>query len=452
MLARIFRSYDIRGIYGQDITEDVFDKIGNAFTQQTAKDIVVARDARVSSERLLNAFMNGALRAERTVMNIGELPLGCAFHWATTQNFELAYVTASHLPKEWNGLKFFHSTGEAYMQDENNKIKEIVESGRYVVGVRGVSVREEMDYVVNLYIRHLTSKVKLADEERKKAKMKILIDCGNGTAGILVKKLFSEAGFNVDLIFEKPDGNFPNRLSDPNEDPLNELRKRVGKYDFGIALDGDCDRVVFVDKNGSKLKPEQASYVILAELLKAQKGSILANVECSKLIDDIAKKFSANLVRFRVGHTFLLDAVGKAERAVFAAESSGHYVVPLLSSFDDAIAAALYFAYALHKSGKSLETILKEIPSYRIEMINFVCSDEKKFKVIENLKVRFESEYKNTDTMDGIRINLDNGWVLVRASNTESKVRMTVEADSDQAFSEIKIKFSEIVENEIKSV
>lgn len=450
MLSKIFRSYDIRGIYGEDINEEIFDKIGNAFTLVTPKDILIARDARMSSEKLLNAFMNGALRAERTVMNIGELPLGCAYHWATTQNFELAYITASHLPPQWNGLKFFHATGEAYMQHENERIKKIVESSRYIVGVRGVPVREEIDDVINLYVRHLTGKIKLSDEEKKKSKMKILIDCGNGTASIVAGKLFREAGFSADLIFEKPDGSFPNRLSDPNEDPLNELRKRVSKYDFGIAFDGDCDRVVFMDRTGRKLLTEQASYVMLNELLKSGKGTILANVECSSLIDEIAKRSGTNVVRFRVGHTFMLNAVSRTEGAVFALERSGHYVIPFLSSFDDAIAAALYFAYALHKSGKQLEQILKEVPSTCLDISKFACSDEKKLAVVERLQEKFSSEYSNLDTLDGVRINLGSSWALARASNTEPVIRLTVEAGSEAAMNELKSKFSRIIEEEIK--
>jgi phosphomannomutase len=444
MLSRIFRSYDIRGIYGQDVNEEIFDKIGNAFTQQTAKDIAVAHDPRLSSSSLLSAFMNGALSAERTVMNIGLLPLGCAYHWATTQNFDLAFITASHLPKEWNGLKLFHANGLAYMEEENQKIKEIVESNSYVTGVRGVHVREEVDNVIDLYINHLTKHIKV-----EKSKMKILIDCGNGTAGVVVEKLFRAAGFSVDLIFEKPDGNFPNRLSDPNEDPLTELRKRVSKYDMGIAFDGDCDRVVFVARDGTKLKPEQASYIMLGELLKNKKGKILANVECSRLIDDVAKKFGVELQRFRVGHTFMLDTINKTD-ALFAVESSSHFVVPFLSRFDDAIAVALYFTYALQKSGKKLEDILEELPAYYETRINFSCSDEKKFQVIDKLKAKFYSEYSDVDTMDGIRVNLENGWFLVRASNTGPLIRTKLEADSEASLNEIKNKFTKMVDDEIK--
>lgn len=449
MLAKIFRSYDVRGVYGQDVTEEVFDKIGNAFTRVTTKDILVARDPRVHSEKLMNAFMNGALRAERTVMNVGLLPLGCAYHWATSQNFDLAYVTASHLPKEWNGLKLFHAEGDAYMEGETSEIRQIVEDGKYFTGVRGVQVREEIEDVIDLYIRHVVSKVMLTEEEKKKAKTKILVDCGNGAAGILVKRLFNAAGFtNVDTIFEQPDGSFPNRASDPNEDPLNELKKRVGKYDFGVAFDGDCDRVVVVDKNGGKLAPENVAYIILGELLKTSKGKILANVECSKLVDDVAKKYGVPLVRFRVGHTWMLDTVAK-EEGIFAAESSGHFVIPAISKFDDAITAALYFAYALARSGKSLEQHMKEMPKYATGRVNLDCADEKKFSIIERLKQKFAAEHSNVDTLDGIRVNLPNGWFLVRASNTEPKIRITMEADSQQSLEDIKNRFSAAIQNEI---
>lgn len=444
MPSAIFRSYDIRGIYGNDIDEQVFDRVGNALAQFTERDILIARDARLSSEKLLNALMNGALKAEKTVQNIGEVPLSVAVDWAISQQLTLAYITASHLGKEWNGVKFFYYTGVGFSEADYQKIGEMVEEGKYFSRLRAVPVREETEDTIDLYIKHLEQKIPKIEAKKR---VKILVDCGNGTAGIIAKRLFSKFGFEADTLFEKPDGTFPNRASDPKEDPLTEMKKKVGKYDFGLAYDGDADRFVAVTKSGIKLTPEQAAFVILSELAKEKKGGIVANAECSMLVEEMAKKFDVPVIRCRVGHNFLMEAMQSSD-AIFGMEFSGHYAIKHISSFDDAIAVSLYFAQAVQKAQKPLEDILKELPEHFSERLDFPVADEKKFEVVEKIKSELSRNY-SVETLDGARINMDSSWALIRASNTSPLIRMTVEAKSKERLEETKNIFSEIVKKHL---
>lgn len=438
----IFRKYDIRGIYGKNITEELFEKIGNAFGQIVSRDTVVARDSRLSSPSLKKAFIRGMIQTDANVTNIGEMPLACAMHWAEINMQELAYITGSHKAKEWNGIKFFHYNGLGYFEEEQQKIKQIIEKKKFVNSMPGIQKFIETEKVLSSYKNNILQKIKAEQP------LRVVIDCGNGSTGPVVRDLFEKAGFVVETIFEEPDGNFPNRVPDPQEDNLKELSKRAEKADIGIAFDGDGDRIFLVDNKGRKLLPEQTSFLILDDYLKERKGPIVANVECNSIIDDVAKKYGCEVNRVQVGHTFLIEGVHKFN-AVYGVERSGHFALPFISRFDDAIGVSLYAAYILSKIGKPLSEIVDSMQTRPFERLRYECSDENKFSVVERLKKKFAKEYDNVNVLDGIRIDTESGWVLIRASNTGPVIRLTVEADDEKTFEKLKTKFSESLVSEI---
>ena len=441
-ISHIFRSYDIRGIYGKDLDEEIMRRIGNAFGQMAKTDaVVVARDMRLSSKSLKDAFIAGLTSSGKNVVDAGLLPLGVGMFYAWQRKMEFAYITASHLPKEWNGVKFFHANGMGFSENENFLVRDKVMGGDYSKG--GIGAIKKESSASEMYIKHLSSKISAAKP------LKILIDCGNGSSGIVAKRLFNNAGFKADALFEEPDGAFPNRSPDPHADELTALIGRMHDYDVGIAFDGDADRVVLV--GSSRLTPEQMSWLILNELLKKEHGPIVANVECTRLIMKIAEQFGRDVIKVPVGHTFLVEAAHR-HGACFGVEPSGHFIIPSIFPFDDAIAVGLYAARALSLQDKPLDEIMKSIPSFPFVRINFECSDVGKFAVIESLKERLKSEYENVTTMDGVRIDFDYGFVLMRASNTEPKIRLTVEADDENAFENLKKKFVDIVGEAIGEV
>ncbi|MBI2583538.1 MAG: hypothetical protein HYW25_02625 [Candidatus Aenigmarchaeota archaeon] len=436
----IFRRYDIRGVYKKDLDEGIMRKIGTGFSR-VAKDkkVVISQDTRLSSLSLKNAFVSGM--SGKKLIDAGILPISAALFAAWKNNAALAYVTASHLPKEWNGIKFYHSSMLGFSAEEVQEIGKLCQKNTS-------GSRCDKSIVSNVdedYAEFLSSKI---NAERP---LRVLIDCGNGATSVGVKNVFEKAGFSVDAMFDVPDGNFPNRPSDPLTDELAALKSKVYDYDFGLAFDGDGDRVMVVDDKGRKLTCEQMGYISLHELLNERKGDVAANVECSMLIDMAAKKFGRNVIRFPVGHTFLSQTVQR-HKVAYGTEINGHGAIPHLAPFNDSVAMALYFGYALSKQNKKLSEIVNKIPALHILRKYFECPDDKKFAVIENLKKNLKKVHKDVDTMDGVRVNLGDSWVLIRASNTEPTVRMHAEAKTKVKAQKLIEEFGAAVEKEIGRV
>lgn len=447
-MSHIFRSYDIRGIYGKDIDEKIAERIGIALALKIKGDIAVGRDMRLSSKKIMDALVKGIRKGGRNVYSLGLLPLGAALYFAWQNGKYLAYVTASHLPKEWAGVKFFHPDGCGFIDKENYSLRDafVKASSKPIHSANGKKDKNgqliciDNENVLADYKNYLLSKIKC----RKK---KIVLDCGNGMAGMVVKELFESAGFDVTILFEELDGSFPNRDSEPNDESLAKLKKAVAGKDFGIAFDGDGDRMVFVDDTGTTATPEQIAYILLGHLLEKGKRPIVANIECSRIIDTIAEKFSSDVYRIQVGHPYIVKEAVK-RRAVLGVETSGHYVLPELFPFDDAIGISLYAAAVISNTGRKLSELIRSVPKYPFKRMNFDCADEKKFSVIKNLEREFSKKYK-INTTDGVRVDFKEGWVLARASNTSPIIRLTIEAENEKEFKRIEKEFSDIVRKSI---
>ncbi len=427
----IFRSYDIRGIYGKDINEDIMRRIGAAFANASSKTIGVGNDGRTSSLSLKKAFIEGF---GREVIDVGTVPLGAGMMYVINK-YDFAFITASHLGKEWNGVKFFHKSGVGFMEDENKRVEKFFASAK--PSGKAIIKKAGDKEVLNYYIDYVAKKVKLEN------KIDVMLDCGNGMASGFALPLFKKIGFNAVSIFDKADGNFPNRSPDPAEDELKELKKKITTADIGFAYDGDGDRMVLIDETGRKLSPEQTSYLILLEAVKYS-GPIVANVECTRLIDDIARKFGKKVIRVPVGHTFLMDAVQK-EKACFGVEVSGHYALPFMAPVDDSLMVSVFAAYVLSKQKRKLSEIVNEIKVYPFERLAVDCDDEKKFSVVNSLKVRFKKQYKNVNTMDGVRVDFPDGWILIRPSNTAPLIRLSIEANDKKSLERLKKEFLEVL-------
>jgi phosphomannomutase len=434
----IFRAYDIRGIYGKDLTEDVMERIGNGAANYIKRDAIIASDARPSSPFLKNAFISGWICAGYNITDIGYVPLGVACFASWKAKKPLAFITASHLTSEWNGVKFFHSNGVGFLENELKEIER--RTKKLKISKKGTIKNVNSEKVIKNYIEYLLGKIKPVK------KLKIVLDPGNGMASLVAEKLFKMAGFDVNVINGKLDCRFPNRKPDPFEDNLEKLKSCV--EEIGIAYDGDGDRMVIVDKKKRKLSPEQVAAIILPELLKSESGPVIANVECTMAIDKISKQFGKNVIRVKVGHTWLMEGV-KKYKASFGLEPSGHYVLPSLMPFDDALAISYWLSCVLSKKDKSLDRIVDEIKIIPFERFALECSDDIKFSVIEKLKDILKKNYKNINTMDGVRVELDRGWALIRASNTSPIIRLTVEAESNSELEKIKNIFLNLIKDAI---
>ncbi len=440
----IFRSYDIRGIYGKDLTDEIAEKIGAAVADYMGTDIAVARDMRNSSEAVMNKVIEGVISSGKNVHDLGLLPFGPGMFYAWQHGMAFIHVTASHLTKEWGGIKMFHSSGTSLTDKEIMRVKENVINFHKKEGKKGEIKRIGASAMLKNYTDYLVARLK------PEKKMSVVIDCGNGMAGMVARDLFASAGFEVNVLFEEIDGNFPNRASEPTVESLAELCKNV-KGRTGIAYDGDCDRAVFVDENGRVAKSEQIGALMAAELAKSHNGPIIATMECTRGIDVVAKKLSRSVERIRVGHPYL---VGESKRlnAIIGMEDSGHFIIPSLLPFGDAIAVSLFAACMLSRSGRKLADMVKELPDFPSLRRKFRSSDDSKFKVVENIKNTLAKTYKDVNTTDGVRVDLPSGWTLIRASNTEPIIRMTIEAESSEALAKLEKEFGALLEAELRKL
>ncbi len=428
----IFRSYDIRGLYPENINEVVMEKLGRTFADFIQRDCIVARDARKSGLPLEKAFVKGFLESGNNVMIIGILPIGPACYWSTTKQMDLVYITASHLPEEWNGVKLYHWNGLGYLEPELIKIKEKIDCNHKKSNVRGVQIGVESQDVREDYSSYIAQKTKA------QRKVSIVIDCCGATE-TTAKQVFDKAGFNSFVLTGR------NEL-DPNAADLAELKKAIKekKADMGIAYDADGDRLVVFDEIGQRLTPEQVAGILIRDV-KSNKP-IVANVECSGAIDKVAADSNSKIIRVRVGHTWVSDAVVK-HNACLAVESSGHFVVPSIVPFHDTIAVSAYLASVFSKStqNQKLSESASQTPYYPTERINFSYSEEKRSSILEKLNTKLTEKYKDIDKTDGLCVNMESGRALIRASNTEPKIRLTVEANDHEALSHIKKTFTDMV-------
>jgi phosphomannomutase len=441
----MFRAYDIRGVYGRVLTEKVMERIGRAFSKLVEGDtLVLARDGRLSSPKLAGAFSEGVLSAGKSVIDAGMLPLGAGMFHAWRSGNTFAYVTASHLGSEWNGLKFFSSQGIGFMEEDIRKLEQTYFEDRSGKSGRGELAALRSRDVIEGYIKHLLSRIK------PQRRMRIALDTGHGVAGLVARELFTRAGFDVYVAFEKVDGDFPARSPDPMKDPLNVLKKRVRDRELGMAYDGDGDRMVVLNERGERLNPEQISYIMLSELLKEQPGPIVANVESTRTIDMIAGRFKRSVHRVKVGHNHLMKGTHD-HRACFGMETSGHYCVPSIFPFDDSLAISYYFACVVSRRRESLSELVAGVPSLPFERLDFDVPDDRKFGVMENIREELRKRYPNISTLDGVRVDFENGWVLVRPSNTQSLIRLTVEARTGVDLEALKKEFLGILKKYIKT-
>lgn len=435
----IFRAYDIRGVYGKDLTEEIMARIGEAAGTYCPGTFTIGRDFRAHGAQLEDAFVSGLKKTGSNANLIGTCPASlCVFaNWKMRNNIT-AYITASHLPAEWNGIKFFHQDGVGFFEDENKKLGEISTSGDFKKG------------------RGLSKKLKAMDEEYadfvaeriKPEKIRVVVDFGNGAACLLVPKILKKLGVESTFLFDWPDPEFSNRDPEPKPESLTELCKKVveDQADLGIAFDGDGDRAIFVDDKGRVIMTEQSAILFIRDLMKTQKGPVVANIECSDIIEYEMKHYGQDVFRIPVGHTFLVQQT-KKHNAVFGIEKSGHICIPKFFWFDDAIINSIYMIEIISKMGRSLSKVVDELPKRLFKRFEIECSDETKFQVIDNIKEKAVKKYENVNTIDGVKIVFPDSWALIRASNTSPILRLSVEARSQTRLNELESEMKKLIKD-----
>ncbi|MGQ9720817.1 MAG: phosphoglucosamine mutase [Candidatus Jordarchaeum sp.] len=450
MSENIFRAYDIRAVFNEKIDVENVVRIGLAFgTYLGGQGLVfTGRDIRTSSRIVENAVSSGICSTGCDVTSLGLLPIPLLnfYCWKNKPKAGLM-VTASHNPPEFTGLRFRHSDGTGFSK-ENEEIKKIYFKGNFVKSPwnkLGEFMTINTQVVISEYFRYVLERISL---ERK---LSVILDPGNGTASIVAPQLFRKAGCKIFTINSQIDGTFPGRDSYPREETLGDLQKitRDSGADMGIAYDGDADRAVFVDNKGRIVRPEVAGVLFVRDALSKKKGKIVVNVSSSLIVQEQVEALGEEVVYERVGDVFMTEAIKKHD-AVFGIEPSGHFYSNLFYPFDDGIQTSLLLAEIISNQNKSLSELVDEIPQYPMIEEAIECPDEKKFRVVKRVKEKLEKRGYKLNLMDGVRVDHKEGWTLIRPSNTQPLIRVTVEAKTESKFKEFKDEMHKLLKEEME--
>jgi phosphomannomutase/phosphoglucomutase len=444
---QIFREYDIRGVVDKDLTPDIVRILGLGFGTHMAdsgrKGIVVGRDGRLSSKSFAEALIEGLISTGCNIVDIGLCPTPVyyfsIFHLDKDGGM---MVTGSHNPPEFNGFKV--SVGKSTIfGEEIQGLRGLIERREFVKG-NGKLSKEE---IIRPYQDYIKKNIHI--EKR----MKAVIDAGNGTAGIVAGPLLRELGCEVEELYCDVDGRFPNHFPDPTiPGNLKVLVDRVKKNraDVGIGYDGDADRIGVVDDEGNIIWGDQLMILFSREILKNKKGAtFVAEVKCSQNLFDDIEKHGGKAIMWKTGHSLIKEKMRK-EKAALGGEMSGHiFFADRYFGYDDAIYASCRLIELLSKTDKKLSHLLSDVPkTFITPEIRVDCPDEIKFKVVKTVKKALRKDYPVID-VDGVRVKFEDGWGLVRASNTQPALVLRFEALTEKRVQEIKKLVEDKVQNAV---
>lgn len=445
----MFREYDIRGRESPDeLTPETMYFIGRGFgtylKRKGVHEAVVGHDVRVSSEEFYQEVTRGLNECGIDVIDIGAVttPMG---YWA--QHFFNvkggAIITASHNPVGWNGAKISDDLSKTLSGSEIQEVYQSIEKGDFENG-QGTTRQE---YILDSYIEDLLSKVKIDK------KFKILVNCGNGTASIIAPVIFKKLGFEVVELHTNIDPTYPNYTPNPeNAKMMEDTAKQVikNKCDLGFAFDGDGDRLGMVDESEHIIHADIILILLSRLLLEKHPGSrVMFDVKVTEALPEDIKKHGGVPIMYRTGHSFIkakmheeeISLTGEMSGHIFLGHDMGYY------GFDDSIISALKILEYLSKQKKPLSEIIKEIPHYiSTPIINIDAPDEGKHEIINKITAQFKEEGYKVFDVDGARVYTEDGWGLVRASNTTPLLVLRFESKTKEGIKRLKKLFREKLE------
>ncbi|MFC1811324.1 phosphomannomutase/phosphoglucomutase [Thermodesulfobacteriota bacterium] len=436
MNPEMFREYDIRGIAGKDMTENdvvlIGQGVGTFLVQNNCFKLTVGRDCRVTSDLYSEKLIDGLISTGCHVIDIGVCPTPVLYF--SIQHLDQeggVMVTASHNPGEYNGFKLCMGTDSIHGKDIQ-KILGIINEKAFARGKGSLSTAD----VVTPYTEFVVNNITIASP------IKVGVDAGNGTAGVVAVPILKRLNCRVHDIYCDMDGTFPNHEADPtvakNMEDLISLVKEKG-LDIGIGYDGDGDRIGVVDEKGNLIFGDQLMIIFSREILSRKPGAtFISEVKCSKTMYDDIENHGGRAIMWKTGHSLIKKKM-KEEKADLAGEMSGHmFFADRYFGYDDAVYASCRLLEILTQTGKTISELLADVPkTYSTPEIRVESPDDKKFAVVEKATEYFRKRYNIID-IDGVRILFDDGWGLVRASNTQPALVLRFEALSEQRLSEIR--------------
>ena len=439
----IIREYDIRGIYGDTLKKDDAKIIGHIFglSLKKNKTVNICCDGRKSSQPLKERLIEGLSEVGCNIIDIGIGPTPMLYYSNFLNNSEAGImITGSHNPPSHNGFKIVKNK-MSFFGDDLKRLAKSAENYDFIKKKSFVKKKNIENLYVNLLIKNL-NQVK---------KLNIVWDAGNGSAGNVMKKIAQRIKGKRILLYEDIDGDFPNHHPDPSDPAtLKDLIKSVkhNNMDLGIAFDGDGDRIGVVDNQGNIIPGDLLLLLLGVDVLKKKKGAcIIGDVKCSQVLFDEIKKIGGRPIMSKTGHSLIKDCM-KKESADLAGEMSGHiFFADDYYGFDDALYASIRLLNILSSSKKKLSELMLQFPKlYNTPEIRINCEEKEKFKIIEQIITN--QKKNNYSAIDGIRVKCEQGWWLMRASNTQAAIVLRCEANTAEGLSTMK----DTVKEELKRV
>jgi len=437
--AHIFRAYDIRGIAEQDLGNDFAYRLGRAYAALLRADhkrpVIVSRDARLSGPLLQERLVSGLTSSGVDVYDIGMGATPQAYfavhHW---QAAGCIMITGSHNAAEYNGFKFMRGLESLHGNDIQSLRQQMMKTDAHASVPQGCATVKD---IVPVYRRHLIDDIKL------QRPMKVVIDAGNGPAGVIAAPLYRALGCEVIELFCEPDGNFPNHHPDPTiEANMCDLASAVKAHDadLGIGFDGDGDRIGVIDERGGIVWGDMLLLLLARRLLESHPGAtIISEVKCSQRVYDDIAKHGGKPIMWQTGHS-PIKAKMKETNAMLAGEMSGHiFFADRYFGFDDAIYAGARLMEVVAASGKPLSRLFSDLPeAVSTPEIRLDCPDERKFELVDQAKEHFSAQGFDIIDVDGMRLRFEDGFALLRASNTQPGLVLRFEAANAARLTEMR--------------
>jgi phosphoglucosamine mutase len=445
-LAKLFGSSGVRGLVNVDLTPVLACKVGLAVASHAkAGKALVARDTRVSGSMLEGALVSGLLAGGVDVSLAGVVPTPVLAYSTKALKADAGFMlTASHNPPQYNGIKIFNGDSLSYTDENQNAVEKIITEENFALADwRGIGEASLAD-VSHLYMEMVQKAVALHKQWR------VIVDPGCGATFHIAPAVLRAVGCKVTALNAQPDGFFPARSSEPTAESLRDLAQVVKALDaeIGIAFDGDGDRVAFIDEKGVFVDFDRALAAFSAYAVKKNGGGIVVtNVEASMCVEKMVEAQGGKVVRTKVGDIYVSEAM-KSCNAVFGGEPCGAWVHPHFHYCPDGPLSAVLFLKALEEENKSSREFVAEVPEYVTLRENIACKNDLKRKAVANIEKTIKSAfsaYTDFSTVDGVRLALEKGWLLIRASGTEPLIRLTVEGESLKAARDIMEKGTALV-------
>jgi phosphomannomutase len=446
----IFKEYDIRGVVGKEFDMEFPYLLGKAYvTFMKLKrgianpTLTIGHDARLSCNDIKKALAKGVLESGGNVIHLGLVTSPISYFSTFELPVDGAFmITGSHNPPDYNGFKI--SVGKSTIfGDEIQELRRIIEAKNFLTG-------NGTESSFDIFPKYLE---RYKQEFSNMKPVKVVLDCGNGAGGCIAKKLFEVAGLNPTIMFEQPDGTFPNHHPDPTvEKNLVALREQVLKEGAvaGIGFDGDADRIGLVDHTGRMIYGDELMILVNRSILAKNPGAkIIGDVKCSdRMFIDVANR-GGQPIMWKTGHSLVKEKI-KSEKAPFGGEMSGHiFFADRNYGYDDALYAALRVCEILSETGKTIPELLEGIPhAYNTPEIRIDTTEEKKVMIVEKLKELSSQDKDATQVnlIDGVRVSYPDGWALARASNTQPVLVVRYESNTEEGLNRIRNRFQAVVE------